>query len=124
MVDHSCSHDRQREDGFNVEHMNKSFGGNQTKMQDITTAEQQGFLIAYFHSEMLKPGDIQTMVFHQHDSGPFWMTPQEREKQRHDEVIEGQFLTKKCTKKELTKILKQGKNIEVKGKLMDIIAAA
>ena len=73
---------------------------------------------------MLKPGDIQTMVFHQHDSGPFWMTPQEREKRRHDEVIEGQFITKKYTKKELTKILKWGKNMEVKGKLMDIQAAA
>jgi hypothetical protein len=78
MVDHSCGHDRQREDGLNVEQMNKSFGGSQAKMRDTTIAEQKGYLSTYLHSKMLKPGDIQTMVFHQHDSGPFWMTHEER----------------------------------------------
>ncbi len=104
LVDHSCGHDRQREDGLDVEHMNKS--GSQAKMRNTTIVERKGYLGTYLHSEMLKLGEIQTMVFHQHDSGPFWMTPQEREKRRHDEVIEGQFIAKKYTKKELTKILK------------------
>jgi hypothetical protein len=93
-------------------------------MHDTTIVEQLGYLSTYLHSEMLKPGDVQTMVFDQHDSGPFWMTLREREKQRHDEVIEGQFITKKYTKKELTEILKWEKNVEVKGKLIDIQATA
>ena len=32
MLDHSCGHDRQREDGLNVENMNKSYGGNKPKL--------------------------------------------------------------------------------------------
>ena len=34
MLDHSCGHDRQREDGLNVENMNKSYGGNKPKLRD------------------------------------------------------------------------------------------
>jgi hypothetical protein len=30
LLDHSCGHDWQREDGLNVENMNKSFGSNKT----------------------------------------------------------------------------------------------
>ncbi len=41
LLDHSCGHDRQREDGLNVENMNKSYGGNKPKMRD-TKIEQEG----------------------------------------------------------------------------------
>ena len=39
------------------------------------------------------------MIFQSTDDGPFWMTPAEREKRRHDIILEGQVVKKKLTKK-------------------------
>jgi len=62
--------DRQKEDGLNVENMNKEFG-----LHNTTIKKQQGYLGPY--SPILKPGDVQSMVFKSSDVGPFWMTPAE-----------------------------------------------
>jgi hypothetical protein len=39
LLDHSCGQDRQREDGLNIEQMNKAFGGNQPKMRKTKIKE-------------------------------------------------------------------------------------
>ena len=123
LLDHSCGHDRQREDGLNVEQMNKAFGGNQPKMRETKIKETKGYLGPYLHPDMLRPGDIQSMVFGPTDSGPFWMSPEEKEKRRHDVIVEGKFIKRKRTKKELTELL-LAKNIQVKGRISSLQTAA
>ena len=78
MLDHSCGHDRQREDGLNVKNMNKSYGGNKPKLRDTYIAQEKGFLGSYMHK--LQPGDTQRLVFSPSDDGPFWMSREEQEK--------------------------------------------
>jgi hypothetical protein len=77
LFDHSCGHDRQREDGLNVENTSKSFGGKQSFMHDTLIKESHGYLGHY--PKMLNPGDVQHMVFTENDPGPFWLS-EEREK--------------------------------------------
>ncbi len=38
MFDHSCGHDRQREDGLNVENMSRNYGGKQSKLRTSLTS--------------------------------------------------------------------------------------
>ena len=78
MLDHSCGHDRQREDGLNAENMNKSYGGNKPKLRDTLISQEHGYLGPY--PRQLQPGDTQKMVFLPSDEGPFWMSQAEREK--------------------------------------------
>ncbi len=75
MLDHSHGHDRQREDGLNVENMNKSYGGNKSKMQGTYIPQEKGYLGPY--PCKLHPGDTQSMVFLSSDDGPFWMSMEE-----------------------------------------------
>ena len=114
MFDHSCGHDRQKEDGLNVTRMTKSFGGAQKQLRDTIIKQEQGYLGP--HLPKLKPGDTQSMVFHPHDIGPFWMTQQQREERRHDKVLEGETVTRQYTKAELLRHLKEQKGITAKGK--------
>jgi hypothetical protein len=44
MFDHSCGHDRQKENGLRVENMSKSFGGKQTKLRETRIMQEQGYL--------------------------------------------------------------------------------
>jgi hypothetical protein len=67
MFDHSCGHDRQREDGLNVKNMSKNYGGKQ-KCTSLMKKEK-GFLGQF--SRILNPGDVQSMVFMPGDEGPF-----------------------------------------------------
>jgi hypothetical protein len=53
LLDHSCGHDRQREDSLNVEQMNKTFGDNQPKMRETKIQEAKGYLSPYLHPGML-----------------------------------------------------------------------
>jgi hypothetical protein len=121
LLDHSCGHDRQRDDGLNVENMNKSYGGNKPKMRETTIQCEKGYLGPY--RRQLQPGDVQRMVFTQADVGPFWMSDEEREKRRHDVILEGQVVKRKLTKKELMQILLT-RGITMKGRLVDIQRAA
>jgi len=63
------------------------------------------------------------MVFSTSDEGPFWMSHEEREKKRHDEIIQGQTVKRKLTKKELQELLLT-KGITIKGRLVDLQKAA
>ena len=121
MLDHSCGHDRQREDGLNAENMNKSYGGNKPKLRDTLISQEHGYLGPY--PRQLQPGDTQKMVFLPSDEGPFWMSQAEREKRRKDVVIEGVNIKRKLTKKELqARLLTHG--ITAKGRLTDMQKAA
>ena len=63
------------------------------------------------------------MVFSTSDEGPFWMSSEEREKKRHDKIIQGQTVKRKLTKKELQELILT-KGITIKGRLVDLQKAA
>jgi len=121
MLDHSYGHDRQREDGLNVENMNKSYGGNKPKLRVTYIAQEKGFLGPYLCK--LQPGDTQRLVLSPSNDGSFWMGHEEQEKKRHDVIVEGQTVKRKLTKKELQEILLT-RGITAKGRLADLQKAA
>jgi hypothetical protein len=52
-----------------VENTSKSFGGKLSFMHDSLFKESHGYLGSY--PKKLHPGDVQHMVFHENDPGPF-----------------------------------------------------
>jgi len=117
LFDHSCGHDRQREDGLNVENMSKSYGGKQRIIRPSLIKEENGYLGRF--NRKLQRGDTQNFVFSANDDGPFWMNESEREEKRHDRVIEGQFTKKKLSKDELIQRL-QEKGVTATGNIKNI----
>jgi hypothetical protein len=103
LFDHSCGHDKQREDGLNVENMTKSFGGKQAHLHDTLIKECDGYLGPF--PKILRPGDVQSMVFKESDIGPFWLSEQERLHQQYDEIEHGKKVKRKLRKDELVKKL-------------------
>ncbi len=97
LFDHSCGHDRQREDGLNIENMSKSFGGKQSFMHNTLIKESHGYLGPYH--KILNPGDVQHMVFTESDPGPFCLSEREREEQRQDTILEGRTVRRRLKKK-------------------------
>ena len=94
LFDHSCGHDRQREDGLNVENMSKSFGGKQSNLRDTLIKEEAGYLGTF--PRILSPGDVQHMVFQpSNDPGPFWFNETAKEENRKDKVIDRQMTKQK-----------------------------
>jgi len=87
LFDHSCGHDKAREDALNVRNMNKGFGGSKPKMHDTVIHKAKGYLGPFEHDKKLRVGDIQSMVFRAEDEGPFWLKPEQREATRHDELL-------------------------------------
>ena len=47
LFDHSCGHDKQREDGLNVERMLKGYGGKQAVLHDTIIRQEQGYIGTY-----------------------------------------------------------------------------
>jgi hypothetical protein len=76
LLDHSCGHDRQRVDGFNIKNMNKLYGGNKFKMRDTKIAQEQGYLGPYQHK--LSTGDVKKNEISVNRCCPFWMIPADR----------------------------------------------
>jgi hypothetical protein len=109
LFDHSCSHDRQREDGLNVENMSKGYGGKQSKLRPSIIKQADGYLGLF--NQRLNEGSVQMMVFCPTDDGPFWMNTVEREAKRKDVEISNKMTIRKYTKEELIrKLLEKGGN--------------
>ena len=72
LFDHSCGHDKQREDGLNVENMAKGYGGKQNKLRDTKILTKIGYLGDF--PSILKEGDTQRMQYSEEDNGPFYLT--------------------------------------------------
>jgi hypothetical protein len=120
LFDHSCGHDKQREDGLNVERMLKGYGGKQAVLHDTIIRQEQGYLGTY--PRRLKPGDIQKMIFQDGDEGPFWMQEMERQQKKYD-IVKSGTRKRKLTKAELLDRLKE-KGIVTKGRVADLVVAA
>jgi hypothetical protein len=117
LLDHSCGHNWQRENGLNVENMSKSYRGKQRVIRPTLIREEMGYLRSF--NCKLNPGDTQHFIFSKTDEGPFWMNPLEQEEQRHDNIVEGQFLKQKLSKEELIQRL-QAKGVSTTGNMKDI----
>ena len=76
--DHSAGHSKQRPDGLNQYRMNRSFGGKTAPMREETLIEQEDGFLGPF-PRILKSSDIQSLVFCESDSGPFWLSDRQRE---------------------------------------------
>ena len=105
LFDHSCGHDRKRADGLDFRAMRKEYKGIQPKMRESVILREEGFLGPFQHDNKLKVGDTQQMVFKQDDAGPFWLSPDERERMRLDAVI-GEPVTKDKNRDDLISDLK------------------
>ncbi len=105
LFDHSCGHDKQREDGLNVENMSKIFGGKQARLHDSLIKNNEGYLGLF--PKILQPGDIQSMVFQHDDPEPFWLPAEERLRQWNVEIQPGKKTKWRFRKDELVKMLAQ-----------------
>jgi len=84
LFDHSCGHDRGREDGLNVSNMSVNWGGKQRKIRSTKITQEQGFLGP--HSPKLQVGDTQSMIFENEDEGPYYMPSNLQQVRKHDEI--------------------------------------
>jgi hypothetical protein len=85
LFDHSQGHAKKLTGGLDAYCMNKGYGGAQPIMRESQIKEQDGYIGMYPHT--LNVGDNQSFVFNSGDTGPFWMTPQEQELNRHDRIL-------------------------------------
>jgi hypothetical protein len=72
--------------GLDAYNMNKSYGGAQPKMRESVIKAEDGYL-GMHEPRTINVGDTQTFTFQPGDDGPFWMTEEERELNRHDRVL-------------------------------------
>ena len=88
LFDHSSGHSKQRPDGLNVSRMNGGYGGkNAPLMRPTQITDEQGCL--GIHPRILSKDSWQHLNWDQEtDIGPFEMTPEEREQNRYDIVLE------------------------------------
>ena len=84
LFDHSNGHDMLRPDGLSVNKLRKYFGGVQPKMKDSVMLDD-----SYFgeYKKQLNIGDTHSKVFSIHDTGPFYLTPIERARQKYDKCL-------------------------------------
>ena len=88
LFDHSAGHAKQRPDGLNHHRMNRAFGGKSVPMmRDTIMIQEEGYLGPF--PRILEPGDTQSLVFVTSDSGPFWMSSEEKEESRYDKNLGG-----------------------------------
>jgi len=104
MFDHSQGHARKREHALSAQHMSKSFGGAQARMRDTIILAKEGFLGP--NSPLLGIADTQVLIFKASDSGPWYLTPDQREIQRHDRPT-GKVKIVERSKKALVEALKE-----------------
>jgi hypothetical protein len=71
--------------GLDAYSMNKGFGGVQPQMRESTIKQHNGYLGS--HPLTINVGEIQSFTFKSTDDGPFWMSPDQRELNRHDRIL-------------------------------------
>ena len=120
LFDHSCGHDRKRPDGLNLNALSKGYGGKQVKMRSSLIKQKEGYLGKYSHQlNILKIGSIQSMVFTEENTGPIYLTDEEKIKKRYDSNT-GVVKKEKRKLTELIDALFNEKKISAKGNLKKI----
>jgi len=114
LFDHSQGHARKKDGALDASSMSRSFGGVQPKIRSSKIVD--GCLGPF--NPMLSVGDVQSMIFEEHDDGPWWIVSLDgREARRHDIVhapIEGATVKLTFrTKLQLAKALRDEAGITV-----------
>jgi hypothetical protein len=82
LFDSSSGHKKKRPDGLDAGKMNSGYGGVQPHIRDSKIVDQDGYLGPF--DTFVADGDTQIFDFRAEDTGPFWLTPEQREESRHD----------------------------------------
>ena len=85
LFDHSQGHAKKLVNGLDAYAMNRGYGGVQPRMRESVIKAEDGYLGMY--ERTLNVGDTQSFVFQPGDAGPFWMSKEERELNRHDRIL-------------------------------------
>ncbi|KAI2513104.1 hypothetical protein MHU86_1396 [Fragilaria crotonensis] len=78
LFDHSQGHARKRDGALSALNMSKGYGGAQSQMRDTVIVQEEGYLGPY--SPVLKVGDTQSLIYHGTDSGPWYLTLDQRKR--------------------------------------------
>ena len=105
LFDHSNGHDRLRPNGLNINKIGIKFGGKQPVMRDSLLNERKYFGPYHTSAYPLQPGMCQSMQFQPNDSGPCYLTEEDRLVQRLDRN-NGEMKKRFVTKDELKILLK------------------
>lgn len=91
LFDSSSGHAKKRVDGLDAKEMNKNWHSTPSQARNTKIERQEEFVGPYYDASnpaMVTIGQEQTMNFTSEDVGPFWLTAEERERQRHDREVE------------------------------------
>ena len=117
--DHSSGHDCSRPDGLNSNEMNKLFGGKQSKMRKSKIGNDS-YLGNFDHPDKLKVGKYQSMSFQAGDSGPFYLSAEERERRKNNIEI-NKNVTNKYSRSFLIDQIKEKTGVQqVRGNLKEV----
>ena len=103
LFDHSQGHARKRHGALNAQQMSRNYGGTQPIMRDTTIMNTIGYLGSHLLC-MLDVGQVQSLVYKAEDIGPWYLSPEQRELQRHNKPT-GRSRTVERSKKLLIKAL-------------------
>ena len=99
--------------------MNKCYGGGQQEMRK-SEKKIETYLGPFSHSSKLKVGDFQSMQFEPEDSGPFYLSDEQKQAKKYDfetDIVE----TKKYTRAQLIDALEIQCNLSnIRGTLKDV----
>ena len=112
LFDHSNGHDCTAPDALKADAMRKHYGGKQPRMRN-TVIQNNNFLGPHQPQCKLQVGQIQYMTFKENDTGPDYLTPQQRLEQRFDRVTGTKTI--KLTKPQLIIKLKEKGVSNLKG---------
>ena len=90
LFNHSQGHARKQSGALSALNMSKGYGGAQGIMRDT------GYLGPY--APALKVGNIQSLIFKETDSGPWYLPPEQKELQRDDRPTERSKLVERSKK--------------------------
>ena len=104
LFDYSSGHNKKRINGLDANDMSKGYGGTQSRLREAPIYQEEGILGPF--PRKLSVGDVQQMVFHETDDGPFWLSPTERLSKKYDATRENTEETCEKTKAMLYEELK------------------
>jgi hypothetical protein len=104
LFDHSNGHDRMQPNGLNLRKVRKNYGGRQPKMRESKNVDRSCFGPYHTKHFNLQPNGTQSMVFNPSDSGPFYMSVEDRERKKYD-IHTGRYATKHILKVKLSEML-------------------
>jgi hypothetical protein len=115
LFDHSQGHARKRSGALSAAHMSRTNGGAQPVMRNTMMLEEEDYLGTNLPTRLLNVGDTQSMIFLPQDSGPWYLSAQQREAHRKDQAT-GKSRRVERSKKLLVKaLLEAGVDMKKRG---------